>query len=114
MKLNPIQQALLRYTTTGQLTQEQAHTVSRCFLEVAAKLKVLSLAEEDQSNADAMHSGSCALASVAYEIEAGGQTDQSTDYLSRAFAASASCVMRDAEADDDDERMEARDAESRK
>lgn len=117
MKLNPIQQALLSITSTGQLTQKQLETVSRVFLQVAAKLEVLSLAQEDQSDADAMHAGSCALASISHELRAGGQTDQSIDYLSRAFTASASCVMRDKqeeEEDDDDERMEAREEESRK
>lgn len=115
MKLNPIQQALLRITSTGQLNKKELETVSSVFLQVAAKLEVLSLAQDDQSDADAMHAGSCALASISRELRAGGQTDQSIDYLSRAFAASASCVMRDdEEEDDDDERMEAREEESRK
>jgi hypothetical protein len=114
MKLNPIQQALLRITSTGQLTQKHLETISSVFLQVAAKLESTARAQTDQSEADAMHAGSCALASISRELRAGGQTDESIDYLSRAFTASASCVMRDADLDDDDERMEAREEESRK
>lgn len=117
MKLNPIQQALLRITSTGQLNQKQLETVSACFLQVAARLQTTARATADQTQADELSAGAFALASIAFELKAGGQTDQSVDYLSRAFAACASSITRtgddDAEEDDDDERMERLEEQSR-
>lgn len=113
MKLNPIQKALLAITSTGQLTQTQLNTVSAVFLQVAARLQQSACATDDQTKADEFAAGSFALASLAHELKAGGQTDQSVDYLSRAFTACASAITRTSTGDEDDERMERLEEQSR-
>ena len=89
MKLNPIQQALIRFAH-GKQTQkdnEQAATVLK-----ATAVYLINEARTNcpnQEHADALKAGGLALASLADELRAGGTTDSSEDLLNHCLS---SCV----------------------
>ena len=122
MKLHPIQSALVRFAY-GKQTEKDRQLAADVLRSTAEYL-----AEEARSNCpnqihkDSLHAGAMALASLAAELRSGGETDASADYLDRALKSSVShCLQKtglqntgdDVEEDDDDERMERLEEQSR-
>ena len=112
MKLNPIQMALMRLTSYTHKPADLA-VVAGAMEHTACALHELALdGERTQAERDALTAGAMALVSLAKELEAGGETEASDDYLQRAFAASSSYTLRTnthehtQEGEDDDERMD--------
>jgi hypothetical protein len=111
MKLNPIQMALMRLVSYTHKPADLA-VVAGAMEHTADALHEMALETTDQKAADALQAGAMALVSLAKELEAGGQTEASDDYLQRAFAASSSYTLRTnthehtQENEDDDERMD--------
>jgi hypothetical protein len=111
MKLNPIQMALMRLASYTHKPKDLA-VVAGAMEHTADALHEMALETNDQKAADALRAGAMALVSLAKELEAGGETEASDDYLQRAFSASSSYTLRTnthehtQENEDDDERMD--------
>ena len=94
MKLNPIQNALVRFAGHKQTLKdiELAHDILRstaCYLVNEARTNC-----PNQEHADALNAGAMALLSLAAELRAGGATDASDDFLQRAMNSATSHCLR--------------------
>jgi len=120
MKRHPIQNALVRFAY-GKQTQKDIALAADVLRSCAEHL-----AEEARTNcpnvehSHALKAGAMALASLAAELRAGGVTDASADYLDRALQSSVAhgfakhgMDLTGFDEDDDDERMERHEEESR-
>ena len=110
MKLHPIQSALVRFAY-GKQTQKDTALAANVLRATAEYLVNEARTNcPNQAHASAMQAGAMALASLAAELRAGGETDASSDYLDRALQCAATHGFEtygiQNTGDDDDERME--------
>jgi hypothetical protein len=106
MKLDPIQTALVNLHT-GPLKQKDLVLLCTAMSHAAKQLHTMAREQENQRMADCMSAGALALLSLADEIQAGGETQSSAEYLSRAISFAASYTIathpsKKEEEDDDD------------